>query len=158
MEKALSGATSSSVFALPADYIEVKNLRTVGAPDVQLDRSSVFELYSLYPRNGSTSQPRAFARDGANLVFGPEPDADYTLAGTYYAKLPSLGPANTSNWLITDVPDLILAAAMKEAAAYTMDAEAVQYWTDRYLTYKAQVQAQDDREWFSGSPPVARCL
>lgn len=158
MEKALSGATSSGVFALPADYLEVKNLRTVGAPDRQLDRTSVFDLYSLYPRNGYTGQPYAFARDGTNLVFGPTPDADYTLAGTYYAKLPALSGTNTSNWLITDVPDLILAATMKEAAAYTMDAEAVQYWEDRYQTYKGQVQGQDDREWFSGSPPVARCV
>lgn len=158
MEKALSGATSSGVFALPADYLEIKNLRTVGAPDTVLDRSSVFELYAIYPRNGVTGQPYAFARDGSNLVFGPSPDTNYTLAGTYYAKLPALSPSNTSNWLITDAPDLILAAAMKEAAAYTMDADAVGYWEDRYQSYKAQVQAQDDREWFSGSPPVARCL
>src|SRR5690349_9986850 len=121
MEKALSGATSSGVYALPADYVEVKNLRTVGSPDVTLDRTSAYDLYSLYPRNGYTGSPRMFARDGSNLVFGPTPDANYTLAGTYYAKLPALGPANTSNWLITDAPDLILAATMKEAAAYTMD-------------------------------------
>jgi hypothetical protein len=158
MEKALSGAIASGVFAVPADYLEVKNLRTVGAPDRQLDRSSVYELYALYPRNGYTGQPAAFARDGTNLVFGPSPDSNYTLAGTYYAKLPALGPSNTSNWLITDAPDLILAAAMKEAAAYTMDADAVGYWEDRYQSYKAQVQSQDDREWFSGSPPVSRCV
>lgn len=158
MEKALSGAMVSGVFALPADYLEVKNLRTVGAPDVPLDRSGVFELYALYPRNGYTGQPRAFARDGANLVFGPAPDADRSLAGTYYAKLPPLSATNTTNWIITDVPDLILAASMKEAAAYTMDAEAVGYWEDRYQSYKSQVQGQDDREGLSGSPPVARCV
>lgn len=158
MEKAFSGTIASGVVAVPADYIEMKNLRTVGAPDTQLDRMAVFDLYAIYPRNGYTGQPYAFARDGSNIVFGPAPDSNYTLAGTYYAKLTALGPANTSNWLITDVPDLILAASMKEAAAYTMDADAVGYWEDRYQTYKLQVQDQDMREAFSGSPPVARCV
>ncbi|HEX7129129.1 MAG TPA: hypothetical protein VF217_03555 [Rhodanobacteraceae bacterium] len=114
------------------------------------------ELYATYPRNGFTGVPAYFARDAGNLVFGPTPDSTYSIAGTYYAKLPALSGTNTSNWLITDVPDLIFAAAMREASAYMQDAEAVAFWEAKYQAYKSQIQMKDDAEQFSGAPALVK--
>lgn len=63
-----------------------------------------------------------------------------------------MSDTNNTNWLITKSPDLIMAASMLEAAEYLMDEQGVPYWDSKYQSIATQVQAQDKRERFSGSP------
>lgn len=74
------------------------------------------------------------------------------MGGLYYARLPALSDTNTTNWLTIKSSDLIFAAAMLEAATYLMDEQGVPYWDQRFQAIASQVQLQDTRERFSGSP------
>lgn len=152
METALSSAISSGVIAIPSGYREMKFAYVNGSPMVKLQRKDAEWIYHNYPTRSADGTPRFFAREATNFIFGPYPDSAYTVKGVYYKQLDLLSDSNTSNWLITDAPDLIYFAALCEAADWTGNMPKQDVWERKYARIKERVQAQDDAEEFSGSP------
>ena len=149
METALTGTIASGVLAVPSGYVEMKYMR-VGTQKVQ--RKDVEWMYEKYPTRTSGGQPKFVAREVDSFIFGPYPDSAYTVTGLYYKALPALSDSNTTNWLITDAPDLILFASLCEAAPYMMNDERIPVWGNKYVATKDRIQSQEDDEEFSGSP------
>jgi hypothetical protein len=152
METALSATMASGVLAVPTGYIEMKHARIDGTPTNKLERKDAEWIYHNYPSRSAGGRPRYFAREGDSFIFGQYPDSDYTVKGSYYKRLTALSDDNTTNWLITDAPDLILFAALCEAEPYIQNDERIALWEKKYEQVKARVQRQDDNEEFSGSP------
>ncbi len=155
METALSDTIASGVIAVPTGYIEMKHARIDGTPTQKLIRKDAEWIYHNYPSRSAGGKPSHFAREGSNLIFGPYPDSNYTVKGSYYKRLDPLSVSNTSNWLITDAPDLILFAALCEAEPYRANDERTALWEKKYDQIKVRVQREDDNEEFSGSPLAA---
>lgn len=157
METALSSAISSGVLAVPTGFTQMKWAYVNGSPTSPLQQVSLEYLYSQYPARSSGGKPRYFAREGENFVFGPYPDSTYTIKGVYYKKLAALSDSNTTNWLITDAPDLILFASLVEARSFIMDDTRIPLWEARYINAKGMIESQDRDEEFSGSvmSPIA---
>lgn len=153
MEKSLTGTISGNTLAVPADYIELKEAYVSASWGFQaLERVDLVWMRNHYPVQTTQSTPYYITREAQNFLFAPYPDSAYTVGGVYYARLPSLSDTNNTNWLISKNPDLIMAASMLEASEYLMDEQGVPYWDSKYQAVAAQVQAQDKRERFSGSP------
>lgn len=152
MEAALSAAISSGVLAVPTGYLEMKFAYINGSPMQKLQRKDAEWIYYNYPTRSADGTPRFFAREATNFIFGPYPDSGYTVKGVYYKKLDALSVSNTSNWLVTDVPDLILFASLCEAAPFLQDDTRVALWEKKYEQIKRRVQVNDEQEEFSGSP------
>jgi hypothetical protein len=152
METALSDTIASGVIAVPTGYIEMKHARIDGTPTQKMERKDAEWIYHNYPSRSAGSKPKFFAREGSNFIFGPYPDSNYTVKGNYYKKLTALSDDNPTNWLITDVPDLILFAALCEAEPYIQNDERIALWERKYDQIRARVQREDDNEEFSGSP------
>jgi hypothetical protein len=149
METALSAAISSGVVAVPSGYVEMKYAYINGSPMVKMQRKDAEWIYHNYPTRSADGTPKFFAREAENFIFGPYPDSAYTVKGVYYKKLAALA---TTNWLTSDVPDLILFASLCEAAPYLVNDERVALWEKKYAQIKDRVQRNDDNEEFSGSP------
>lgn len=157
MEVSASETITNGAFALPGDYLEMRNLYvtdSTGALLYELQRRTPFWLRSNYQQQSAQGTPQFYAREGQNIIVGPYPDATYPVTMLYYSRLASLSNTNTTNWLITKNPDLIFAAAMVELAIYTQDQAAIQYWEGKYGQLSAAVQGADKRERMSGSAPV----
>jgi hypothetical protein len=152
METALSSAISSGVIATPTGYVEMKYAYINGSPMVKMQRKDAEWIYHNYPTRSADGTPKFFAREAETFIFGPYPDSAYTVKGVYYKKLPALSGSNTTNWLTSDVPDLILFASLCEAAPYLVNDERVALWEKKYAQIKDRVQRNDDNEEFSGSP------
>lgn len=155
METALSSAISSGVIAVPSGYREMKFAYVNTTPITKLRRKDAEWIYLHYPTRSSTGVPTHFAREGSNFIFGPYPDSTYTIKGIYYKQLELLSDSNTSNWLITDAPDLIYYATLCEAAAWMGQDNRIPVWASRYELAKTRIQRQDEEEEFSGSPLAA---
>jgi len=155
METALSSAISSGSLAVPSGYREMKYAYVNGAPVRWLERKSAEWIYANYPTRSSSGTPRFFAREGDTFIFGPYPDSDYTIKGIYYKRLESLSDSNTTNWLISDAPDLILWASLCEAAPWMKDDARIGLWEKKYEISKSRIQAENDSEEFSGSTLAA---
>jgi hypothetical protein len=149
METALSASIASGVLAVPTGYIEMKYAYIDGSPMRKLQRKDAEWIYHNYPTRSADAQPRFFAREADNFIFGPYPDSNYTVKGVYYKKLADL---STTNWLTSDAPDLILFATLCEAAPWTGNEAKLATWEGRYNLAKERVQRQDIDEEFSGSP------
>lgn len=155
METSFSTAIASGVIAVPTGYMEMKYAYINGSPMVKMARKDPEWIYHNYPSRSSGGTPRFFAREAENLIFGPYPDSTYTVKGVYYKRLAALSTTNTSNWLITDVPDLLLFASLCEAAPWMFNDERIQVWEGKYKSIKDRVERNDAQEEFSGSPLAA---
>lgn len=143
----------SSNFAVPADYIELDYMEVITANGpVRLERKPAEWLYKYYGANSSQGVPNYVARDGNVFVFAPTPDSGYALGGQYFAQPAYLSATNTSNFLTTTYPALLLAACLAEATAFVRDWTANAQWESRFLTLANSVRMGDRNEKFSGSP------
>lgn len=159
MEKTASATITGSSFAVPTDYMEMRSLYVTDSAGnylYELERATPFWIRSTYQQQSGQGRPGFYAREAGNFIVGPYPDASYPVTLLYYARLPSLSASNTTNWLTSNNPDLIFAAAMLEAATYQQDDQAVGYWESRYQQIAQAVRLADKRERTSGSPGVMR--
>jgi hypothetical protein len=155
MESAFSTAISAGVVAVPTGYLEMKYAYVNGSPMVKMQRKDAEWIYQNYPTRSADGTPKFFAREAETLIFGPYPDSTYTIKGVYYKRLSSLSDANPTNWLTSDVPDLILYASMCEAAPFLMDDARIPIWEKKYDQLLQRIKRNDIDEEFSGSPLAA---
>lgn len=147
METAINSTISSGVIAVPSDYLDLKFAYIDGNPTQQLQRATASQVYTNYPVRASGAKPRLIAREGANFIFGPYPDADYTVKGIYYAEPTSI--QSTANAVFTANPDLYLYASLVEAAKYINDEQRLALWDSFYQEAKNLVNMQEN-EYGSG--------
>jgi hypothetical protein len=86
---------------------------------------------------------------GGNLfIFGPYPDGNYQVAGTYYQKIPSLNASSTTNWVVLNAPMMLLEACMVQAALFLEDDQMLGRWNGRYdKSLKALVDQDKAERW-----------
>lgn len=151
METALSSAIASGVIAVPSGYIELKSAYVDGTPVGKLTRKDADFIYKNYPTRASGGRPVFIAREGESFIFGPYPDSAYTIKGIYYKRLPALSDSNTTNWFTTNAADLLLFAALCEAAPFIGNDSRIVVWEGKYNEVKERIKREDRNEAFSGS-------
>lgn len=155
MEASLSSTIASGVIAVPTGYVAMKYAYIIASPIGKLTRKDPEWIYQHYPTRSSDGQPKFFAREADNFIFGPYPDSTYTVNGIYYKRLDALSGSNETNWFITNAPDLLLWAALCEAAPFLKADTRIAIWENKYAMVKNAVQLEDDQEEISGSPLMA---
>ena len=156
MEESLNTQIANGAISVPADYMELKHAYLEGNPTTWLGRKSIEFIYQKYPSRNADSKPGYIAREGDQFIFGPYPDANYTVKGIYYKGFDTLSDASPTNWLITNAPDLLLFGALAEAEAYIMNDQRIMVWENKYQAVRDQIIAEDKRETNSGSILSAR--
>lgn len=146
---------AASVVTVPADYLGLKYAYVSGSPGSRLDRVSLNQLYGRYPRGSGTGIPVWVSREGGNFVFGPPPDAGYTIHRIYWGKPTLIRNAATdasAHFLITDCPDLCLFGSLLQAVQFIKDDERIALWQgmhDRAIQSYRRLMKDEDT---SGSP------
>ena len=69
----------------------------------------------------------------------------------FYKKFDSLSVTNTTNWLITNAPDIYLYGSMLEAEPFIMNDERVPLWATALERAVTDMQEQDNKDRHSGS-------
>lgn len=152
METAWSDTLATGTVAVPNTYLELVHAYIDGSPVIPLQRVTAEVLYQKYPLRSSTGQPIFIARDAQNFIFGPYPDSNYSVIGTYYCRLPALSSTNTTNWFTANAPSILLWASLLEAEPFIMNDERLAVWQAKYDQIKENITVEDDREKRSGSP------
>lgn len=142
---------NAASIALPSDFAELRELHLDTVPITQLDFLPPTTFFRT-ARTTETGKPVFFTIDGANLVFGPQPDSSYTGKLLYYANPDFLSDSNTSNTFLTVAPDCLLYAALGESEPFLMNDQRLQIWANLYDRARIQLTAADDRAEFSGNP------
>lgn len=155
METALSGTISSGVLAVPSDFLELKFAYVTTSPVQWLKKTTPEHIYNDWPVRSGSAIPTHISRQGTNFIFGPYPGA-YTVAGIYYARLTALSGSNTTNWFITNAPDVLLYGSLLEAAPFLGDDPRVPIWAEAFAQCIALIEEEERREGARGSSRAAR--
>jgi len=136
--------------ALPTGYIQMRNFQVNTNPLTTLS----YVTPEIYDRlwGGSTSGTPKFYTILANEVsFGPIPASVQEVEMLFYKKFDNLSVSTTTNWLITNAPDIYLYGSMLEAEPFIMNDERVQLWATALERGVNDLQEQDNKDRHSGS-------
>jgi len=95
--------------------------------------------------------PRFYAHTAGQLEIYPTPDDTYTLTLDYLAKIPALSDSNTSNWLLTNAPDVYLYGSLLHSAPYLVEDPRLQVWAQLYSAAVARLNDESEQARLSGS-------
>ena len=135
---------------LPSDWLEFENVSVLNTPERQLTFATVEHLDSVYPNNGSNGVPALYTVEGDQVLFGPTPDANYSISVLYYARFPALASAS-ANWLMTNHPAVYLYGALYQGCLFVKDKQGASEYKGLYAAAVNALQMQDDRAQHSGS-------
>lgn len=103
---------SDSKASLPADYLEARNAVALTTPRRRLEQVAPDYVENVYPSRQS-GYPRVYVIEGSEILVLPETASNVEF--TYFAKIPALSESNTTNWLLTQFPNVYLYGALKHA-------------------------------------------
>jgi hypothetical protein len=136
--------------ALPSDWLEFENITVAGNPDRNLSYATVEQLDVRYPSSDPAGVPVLYTIEGDQLIFGPTPDATYTVTALYFARFGALA-TNSTNWLMTNHPSTYLYACLYYGFLYIGNKQRAQDYLALYEKATTELQEQDDRAQHSGS-------
>ena len=152
MEEVVAATTSAATITLPADFLAVRALYLDADPIVVLEPMTPGELRGRYAA-ATTGLPQNYAlQSGNELLFGPAPDAEHAIVLNYWKKIPALGAAQPSNWLLDAHPDLYRAATLVELHLFLKDERAAAIWEERTRALVEELNALGRRKAAGGAP------
>ena len=152
METSLNSTISSGTISVPSDYVEMKYAYVDGNPTQYLQMVSPSFIYDRYPTGGDSGKPIVMARDGSTFIFGPYPDSNYTIKGTYFKRLSAV--QTSVNTLFTNNPDLYLFACLAETDLVLGRDPRVGIWESKYKIVKELVNGEANGARFGGNVSV----
>lgn len=145
----LSLTVASNAVTLPADFLELKEIRFSGKRPldiVPLDRLRTLEANA--PQSGTTYY---CAQDGDTLRFWPE--ASGTVLGRYYKRPADMA---TGTWAthttVARYPELFIYAALAESAPFMGDDTRLPAWKAKFGGLLASAKSAEQWRVYGGSP------
>lgn len=135
---------------LPAGWLEFENVTLTGSPDGILNYVNIQHLDTKYPDNGYTGKPVVYSIEGQQIIFGPSPDAAYSVPVLFYKKFDALATTPT-NWLLKNHPGIYLWAALAESAPFLKEDARAIVWETKYQRERDALIDSDSMAQFSGS-------
>lgn len=129
----------SRFIALPAGFSEPLALFI----EKSTGREEIPFVPSKMETSASQGQPYYWTIDGTNIAFERPADQVYSLTFKML-KNSALSDALPTNWLLTNYPDIYLAATLVEGFGYLQDDEALK-WLARYNQTLAEVNYAENR-------------
>lgn len=137
METVQTFTTTDGSTNVADDYLAWKRLTWMG--DVQQSLEYVIPdlLHRMHP-TADAGIPTIFTIEGSNIIVRATDD-DTSYEFLYYAKVPALASDNTTNWLLTEYPDLYLSASLAEANAFIINPDHAAKWVEKRDTIIASI-------------------
>jgi hypothetical protein len=142
MESIAAVTVTDGVGPLPEGFLEARS--------VQTGSGRVIRSYSIQALEqsvrGCREVPFAFAIQGRNVIVRPVWSGN--LQFDYYQKIPSLTPANPSNWLLETASDVYLYAVVEEISIWAKDAAGATAAAGIKSQALADLRSDDERARF----------
>jgi hypothetical protein len=146
-EKKVRTSVDEGFEFLPDDWLATISLRH--ADGVEIKQVGVTEMADLkdLPRSG---RPAFYRLEAGRIEFYPVPDRGYDVDLVYFGRIPSLSDAATTNWLLTNHPDIMLYGSLVQAAPYLDDDQKLSVWSSLYNSALQSIQADSNSARHSG--------
>jgi len=124
----LSTVAGTESVALPSDWLRGLSLDIEGHG---LEYRTPEELRAAYPSSFS-GRPVVYSIEGDNLILGPKPDSVYSIRARYYQRFTAFAGDSSTDWVLTNYPNVYLFGCLVEAEAFAMDDNRSAVWEQRY--------------------------
>ena len=129
-EKRVTTSVDERYENLPNDWLGIKLVAlTTGK---MLQTVSMSEMAEMRAASGTAATPRYVRLTADQIGFYPTPSAATDISMLYYARIPALSDTDTTNWLLTDAPDVLLYGALVHSAPYLTDDARASIWGALY--------------------------
>jgi hypothetical protein len=155
METTADLTISSQTVALPTRYVQNRRLYLNADPKILMEQVAPEMVYELYPES-TTGEPRVYAIEGENIVFGPTPDATYTGKQLYYQTFAALSADADTNWLVANAPDVYLFGALSEFCHFDGEVDEAARWAGRFAGAIRALNASNHKDRYSGAAMRSR--
>ena len=153
----LTATAGSNKIALPANFLEARDLVVVGNPTKPMNYLSPSAL-SRNSLSSVSGQPANYTILAEEFQLAPSPDFAYTLSLLYFAKPASLSDDNQSNILLVNLPDMLLYAALLEAEPYLMNDARLATWVSMYERASVSVEKSNETGQYSCVPLAIKAV
>lgn len=114
---------------IPTDFLRPIRLQLLDTYTGEIAPISTSQMLQMrQDRNDRPGRPEYYALTGGALELFPTPDDSYTASLVYYGRVPALSVSNTTNWLLTEAPDVYLYGALIHSAPYLKDDARLGVW------------------------------
>jgi hypothetical protein len=103
-----------------------------------------------YATDDGTGAPRFYAITDSQLELYPTPADATDVEMLYYEEIPALSDGQTTNWLLTDAPDVYLYGSLVHTAPYLADDPRAQIWAGLYQSAVEELHRASERAKWGG--------
>jgi hypothetical protein len=152
MEKRATVQLDDQYSRVPTDWLESIRFYLSGGDTYELELASRAELLNRRMNSVNTSgRPKYYTMsDGAFEIY-PTPDAAYTAELLYFSQNTALSDENTSNWLLSDYPDVYLYGTLAHTAPFLGEDQRLPIWAQLYQSALDGVNMASEKARYSGS-------
>ena len=154
MEARVSGQQSGGdeYMQIPADWLETIRMHITGSGTSAITMTSRAAMADIRAKNEdvSTVLPYYYCHADSQFQLYPTPAEDTDIELLYYQKIPDLA-SNTTNWLLSDAPDVYLYGSLLHSAPYLAEDARVAVWAQMYSAAVQNVNSASEKARYSGS-------
>ena len=100
---------------------------------ISLEKKDSSFMNEFLPNRTTTGTPKYYANwDNDTIILAPAPDAAYTVELAYNAQPTGLSSGNTTTWISTNAPEMLLYACLVEAFKFLKNPQMVQMYEQYY--------------------------
>lgn len=149
METRVTATLDQQYENVPTDFLEMRSIQITGDSGDTLEYVSPTSFNHIY-QTTDTGTPRLYTIIDGTIAFDPAPDGSYTMELVYYKRIPALSSTQTTNWMLTNHPDVYLYGSLAEAEAFLKNDSRIPVWKAQYEQAVQQVREADQRERWPG--------
>ncbi len=150
MEASATGnmVSGTATLALPTDFMEVRSVT------FNPTSTSLRKLEYITPEQAesfgfvSNGEPQYYTFVGGVFRFYPTPDSAYAYTLRYYKKITDLDGTDTTNYVLTNFPDVYLYGCLVEYCIWAADDQGAARWKVLLDEAMAELIRHDRRERF----------
>jgi len=152
MEQRSTAELDDQYLTLPTDWVETVRLTVKDTVPYALNLMSRDELQDRrFDGDDVSGKPVYYAHIAGEVEVYPTPDATYEIELLYLQRIAALSDSNTSNWLLTEAPDLYLYACLVETTTYLRDDERLTSFGALYQSRLDKLNASARKATTSGT-------
>ncbi len=134
---------------LPTDFLELREVKVITSPVVSLEYLTPQQMTEFYPTLAS-GVPEFYTITGTQIRLNRTPSQEVEIS--YYVRIPALADDATTNWMLTNHPDVYLYGSLVQAEPYLKNDKRVPMWKSLYEVALKQIEDADKKARWNGGP------
>jgi hypothetical protein len=152
MEKRAETTLDAQFIGLPSDWLETVRFHINGNGTTDVRYVPRADMQKMRAANeDATGTPEYYSHNAGQVELYPTPDSNYSADINYLAQVAALSDVNTTNWLLTNYPDVYLYGALIHSAPFLQEDERTQTWAAMYSSAVARANKASNKAVASGS-------